>query len=100
MSGAGIMAGSPHLQGTGAMPMRARLKWHRTMTIAAAVALIGAVLVHQREVTLLATLAGDGARAWGWVAVIVACLLSFACGASFSAAPPTTSEIKHDEVPD
>jgi len=80
--------------------MRARLKWHRTMTIAAAVALIGAVLVHQREVTLLATLAGDGARAWGWVAVIVACLLSFACGASFSAAPPTTSEIKHDEVPD
>jgi len=35
------------------------------MTIAAVVALIGAVLVHQREVTLLTTLTGDGARAWG-----------------------------------
>jgi len=80
--------------------MRARLRWHRTMTIAAAIALIGAVLVHQREVTLLATLTGDGARAWGWLAVIVACLLSFACGASFSAAPPTTSQLKHDEERD
>ena len=80
--------------------MRARLRWHRTMTIATAVALIGAVLVHQREVTLLATLTGDGARAWGWVAVIVACLLSFACGASFSAAPPSTSRTRHEDEPD
>ena len=80
--------------------MRARLRWHRTMTIAAAVALIGAVLVHQREVTLLTTLTGDGARAWGWVAVIVACLLSFACGASFSAAPPSTGRTRHEGEPD
>jgi hypothetical protein len=70
------------------------------MTIAAAIALIGAVLVHQREVTLLATLAGDGARAWGWVAVIVACLLSFACGASFSAAPRTTGQFNHEDERD
>ena len=80
--------------------MRARLRWHRTMTIAAAIALIGAVLVHQREVTLLTTLTGDGARAWGWVAVVVACLLSFACGASFSAAPPTTGQFKHEDERD
>ena len=80
--------------------MRARLKWHRTMTIAAAVALIGAVLVHQREVTLLTTLAGDGARSWGWVAVVVVSLLSFACGASFSAAPPSTSQFKHEDERD
>ena len=80
--------------------MRARLRWHRTMTIAAAIALIGAVLVHQREVTLLGTLTGDGARAWGWVAVIVACLLSFACGASFSAAPHSTSRTRHEDEPD
>ncbi len=80
--------------------MRARLKWHRTMTIAAAVALIGAVLVHQREVTLLATLAWDGARSWGWVAVVVVGLLSFACGASFSTAPPTTGRFKHEDERD
>jgi hypothetical protein len=100
MSGGGIMAGSLELQRAGEELMRARLRWHRTMTIAAAIALIGAVLVHQREVTLLAMLTGDGARAWGWLAVIVACLLSFACGASFSAAPPTTSQLKHDEERD
>ncbi len=70
------------------------------MTIAAAIALIGAVLVHQREVTLLATLTSDGARAWGWVAVIVACLLSFACGASFSAAPPTIGQFRHEDERD
>jgi hypothetical protein len=70
------------------------------MTIAAAVALIGAVLVHQREVTLLATLSEDGARAWGWVAVLVACLLSFACGASFSAAPPASGRAPHEDERD
>jgi hypothetical protein len=80
--------------------MQTRLRWHRTMTIAAAVALIGAVLVHQREVTLLTMLTEDGARAWGWVAVIVACLLSFACGASFSAAPPTTGQFNHEDERD
>ena len=80
--------------------MRARLRWHRTMTIAAAIALIGAVLVHQREVVLLSTLAGDGARAWGWVAVVVACLLSFACGASFSASSPTIDRFKHEDERD
>jgi uncharacterized membrane protein HdeD (DUF308 family) len=66
------------------------------MTIAAAVALIGAALVHQREVTLLTMLTEDGARSWGWVAVVVVGLLSFACGASFSTAPPTTVQYKHD----
>jgi hypothetical protein len=77
--------------------MRARLKWHRTMTIAAAVALIGAVLVHQREVTLLTEV---GARSWGWVAVVVVGLLSFACGASFSTAPATTDQFKHEDERD
>ena len=67
------------------------------MTIAAAIALIGAVLVHQREVVLLSTLTGDGARAWGWVAVVVACLVSFACGASFSASSPTADQLKHED---
>ena len=80
--------------------MRTRLRWHRTMTIAAAVALIGAVLVHQREVTLLAMLTGDGDRSWGWVAVVVVSLLSFACGASFSTAPPSTGRTRHEDEPD
>ena len=80
--------------------MRARLKWHRTMTIAAAVALIGAVLVHQREATLLTLLTEDGAASWGWVAVVVVGLLSFACGASFSTAPPTTGRFKHEDERD
>ena len=66
LSASSVMAGSPPLQGHGEKLMRARLRWHRTMTIAAAIALIGAVLVHRREVTLLSTLTGDGARAWGW----------------------------------
>lgn len=70
------------------------------MTIAAAIALIGAVLVHQREVVLLSTLNGDSARAWGWVAVVVASLLSFACGASFSASSPTTDRFKHEDERD
>jgi uncharacterized membrane protein HdeD (DUF308 family) len=80
--------------------MRARLKWHRTMTIAAAAALIGAVLVHQREVTLLTMLTEDGARSWGWVAVVVVGLLSFACGASFRSAPPTTVQFKREDERD
>jgi hypothetical protein len=94
MSSGGIMARSTQLQGYGETLMRARLRWHRTMTIAAAIALIGAVLVHQREVVLLSALNGDSARAWGWVAVVVACLLSFACGASFSASSPTADQFK------
>jgi hypothetical protein len=67
------------------------------MTIAAALALIGAVLVHQREVVLLSTLTGDGTRAWGWVAVVVACVVSFACGASFRASSPPADQFKHED---
>ena len=66
------------------------------MTIAAAIARIGAVLVHQREL-VAEPLTGDGARAWGWVAVVIACLVSFACGASFSASSHTTDQFKHED---
>jgi hypothetical protein len=42
----------------------------------------------------------NGTRSWGWVAVVVVGLLSFACGASFSTAPPTTGQFRHEDERD
>jgi hypothetical protein len=66
------------------------------MTIAAAVAFICAVLVHEREVTLLANVNPDRTPL-GWLVVFAAALLSFACGASFAAARHAKDDSRHAE---
>ena len=65
--------------------MTIRLRWHRTLTIALAAAFVLAVLVHEREVTLLTHVDADR---WpvGWLAVLAAGALCFACGVSFRSA--------------
>lgn len=79
--------------------MRFRLKWHRTMTIALAAAFVFAVLVLQREATLIAHAASDH---WplGWLAVIAVGALCFACGASFRDSPRGLGPVPHEDAPD
>ncbi len=70
------------------------------MTIALTVALICAVLVHQREVSLLSLAPPlPDERPFGWIAVFFAAALSFVCGASFAAAT-YRNEASTDVVPD
>lgn len=79
--------------------MRFRLKWHRTMTIAVAAAFVLAVLVLQREATLIAHAEIDH---WplGWLAVVAVGALCFACGASFRDSPRELGNAPHEDAPD
>jgi hypothetical protein len=79
--------------------MRFRLKWHRTMTIAPAAALIFATLVHQREVTLLTHANADH---WpvGWLAVFAVAALCLTCGASLRSSPGELGRIRHEDALD
>jgi hypothetical protein len=79
--------------------MTTRFRWHRTMTIALAVAFIAATLVHEREVSLLTT--ADAHRLpLGWLAVFGAAVLCFVCGASSRSTPNGADERRLEDAPD
>ena len=79
--------------------MATRFRWHRTMTIALAAAFVLAVLVLEREVTLLTLVDADH---WpiGWLAVLVVGALCFVCGASFRSAEGRLEHAHHEDAPD
>jgi len=79
--------------------MRARFRWHRTMTIALAVAFVAAALVHEREVSLLASAAADRLPL-GWLAVFGAAVLCFVCGASSRSTTHNADERRLEDAPD
>jgi MFS-type transporter involved in bile tolerance (Atg22 family) len=79
--------------------MAFRFRWHRTMTIALAAAFVLAVLVLEREATLLTRADADQ---WplGWLAVLAVGGLCFACGASFRSAEGRLESVHHEDAPD
>lgn len=79
--------------------MSFRFRWHRTLTIALAAAFVLAVLVLEREVTLLTLVDADR---WplGWLAVLAVGGLCFVCGASFRSADGRLEPARHEDAPD